>query len=123
MINPSDYLSDIALITLSSIVPFNTSFIQTATLPTAFSSSYPPANTSVVAIGRVNASILLTLTIYQNNMLNLLKGTLAETGSSAQDVLYNVRLTVYDPSYCGSILPQQTKDWNSQICAGNLNSL
>ena len=101
----------------------NASYIQIATLPKASSNSYPSANTSVVAIGRVNASILLTLNIYQNNILNLLKGTLAETGSNVQDVLYNVRLTVYDPSYCGSILPQQTKDWNSQICAGDLNSL
>ena len=46
------------------------------------------------------------------------KGTLNESGSSVQDVLYNVRLTTYDSNYCSTVEVSLTKDWNRQLCAG-----
>lgn len=35
------------------------------------------------------------------------------------NVLKNVLLTLYRPENCSEVLPEDEKDWNSQICAGN----
>jgi len=36
------------------------------------------------------------------------------------DVLNNVKLTVYQTSLCDNVLSTLTKNWNSQMCAGEL---
>ena len=41
---------------------------------------------------------------------------------SASNKLYNVKITVYNSSFCSRVSPNAKKDWNTQICAGlNIN--
>ena len=44
-------------------------------------------------------------------------GMLSEGGLLAS-ILYNVKLTVYNSSFCFNVAPSIETDWNSQICAG-----
>lgn len=41
-------------------------------------------------------------------------------GGSTPDTLQNTKITVYDGSSCSTVSPDTAKDWNSQICAGNI---
>lgn len=36
------------------------------------------------------------------------------------NILNNVKLTIYNPDLCANVGPQVLKNWNSQICAGNI---
>ena len=65
-------------------------------------------------MGEFESSIKINLFI---NSILYLKGTLS-SGGSQPNVLYNVQLDCYPSSYCGNV--PGTKNWESQICAGNL---
>lgn len=43
--------------------------------------------------------------------------------TTSSDTLKNAIVTIYDEKYCGGVIPNFKKDWNKQICAGNLNIL
>ena len=47
-----------------------------------------------------------------------LKGTTYEGATSGSTILQNVNLTIYNPTYCQYVSSSKTKNWNSQICAG-----
>ena len=92
-------MNDIALLILDKDITLNT-FIKTACLP-PLTSFYPPENVNVIASGW---------------------GTLSYQGSTSKK-LQNVMLTNYNSTMCENVLPSITKDWNSQMCAGNKNNL
>lgn len=81
-------------------VSLNTN-IQIACLPSAQSSSYPAVNQPAWTVG-------WGTTINGGGLDNL------------SNVLKNVKITVYQSSFCGNVLPFLTKSWNSQICSGEL---
>lgn len=100
IIKHSDYdsyntLNDIALFKLETEVELNER-IQVACLPTKKSNSYPSSSTA-----------------YATGW-----GTLSSGGSSSS-VLREVDLTVYEERFCYNVASSYTKNWDSQICAGD----
>ncbi len=51
-------------------------------------------------------------------MLKWLKGTTNESQASMNNLLKNVKITVYNSSMCSQVYPEVNKNWNTQICAG-----
>ena len=92
-------LNDIALLKLSKPVVLN-QYVQVACLPTNRSSMYPPLNESVYAIGW---------------------GLTSENDFEISDELRNVKLTNYNGSMCDDVLPLVSKNWTTEICAGEYN--
>ena len=91
-------LNDIGILKLSSEVNLN-SYVQTACLPDPSQSGYPvAANQNGYIVGW---------------------GTLSEGGSSP-DNLQNTKITVYSENSCSNVYPNVVKNWNSQVCAGNI---
>jgi secreted trypsin-like serine protease len=79
-------------------VPLN-QYIQLACLPDPMKRNYPyQTNADVFAMGW---------------------GTTIQ-GGSVSNVLKNVKLTLYDPSKCADVLTEASKNWNTQLCAGEL---
>jgi secreted trypsin-like serine protease len=95
-----NYLNDIAILKLKREVSLNTN-IQIACLPPSQSSSYPAFNQSSWTVGW---------------------GTESEDGGldNLSNVLKNVKLTIYPSSFCENVLSTITKNWNSQICSGEM---
>ena len=89
---------DIAILKLRSEVKLN-SFIQIACLPKVFSNSYPTENSTAYVAGW---------------------GALSNGGSLSNN-LSNIRITVYSSSSCANV--PGTKNWNSQICAGEITGI
>lgn len=87
-------LNDIALIKLSSKAILGKK-VQIACLPNDTISVDP--NTDSIAVGWGTQSF----------------------GGVTSNVLLQVNLTIYDPSICPT-LPNLKKDWNTQLCAGDL---
>jgi len=91
-------LNDIGILKLASPVELS-SFIQVACLPVLKSSSYPSVNRPSYAAGW---------------------GTLS-SGGSAPSILNDVQLTVYSSNKCSNVDTSLAKNWNSQVCAGDLS--
>ena len=49
-----------------------------------------------------------------------MKGVLSEDNEVPFE-LYNVELTVYDPSYCSNVAPSTVTNWDSQLCSGSFS--
>jgi secreted trypsin-like serine protease len=92
------FLNDIGIFKLASPVELS-SFIQVACLPVFKSSSYPSVNRPSYAAGW---------------------GTLS-SGGSAPSSLNDVQLTVYSSNKCLNVETDAIKNWNSQVCAGDLS--
>lgn len=90
-------LNDIAVLKLSSKVTLS-SLIQPACLPDQKSNSYPVPDRASYAAGW---------------------GTLS-SGGSAPSKLNDVQLTIYSSSRCTNVDAGSTKNFDSQICAGDL---
>lgn len=89
-------LNDIALVKLDNEVELNKR-IQLACLPDSSIPVYPvQTNIPVWNVGW---------------------GRLGENSSTIPN-LNNVKMTLYNPIFCGNLAPTVTKDWNRQICAG-----
>ncbi len=91
-------LNDIGILKLEREVVLN-DFIQVACLPVLKSDSYPLAERASVAAGW---------------------GTLFYGGSTPSQ-LYDVQLTVYNSDKCAKVDASMKKNWDSQICAGDLS--
>lgn len=52
------------------------------------------------------------------NSFVTVKGLMAENDSQESNILNNVKLTVYDPSFCKNVFNDTLKQWDSQICCG-----
>jgi secreted trypsin-like serine protease len=91
-------LNDIAILKLSQNVTLN-EYIQIACLPKSQSNTYPGTNIPgwIVGWGTTNY------------------------GGSESNLLRNAKITIYDSSKCNSVLPAISKNWYSQICAGELS--
>ena len=46
---------------------------------------------------------------------------MATFGLAKSDLLNNVKLKVYNSSACSNVYPAMIKNWNTQICAGDIN--
>lgn len=90
-------MNDIAIFKLKEKVELN-DYIQIACLPPSKSGYYPGWNISAYIVGW---------------------GTTSEGGEISYQ-LKNAKITVYDSGSCENVLPSFTKNWNSQICAGEL---
>ena len=88
-------LNDISIIKLSQPAVLS-NYVQLACLPPMMTNNYPVANTKVYAAGW---------------------GTLLSNGP-VSNKLQNVLITAYAGSACSKY---QNTNWNSQICAGELN--
>lgn len=75
--------------------------VQVACLPSPSSKKYPNSNPNI------------------KNVYAVGWGLLNETDKDTPDDLYNVKLNLYDGSYCDNELTFNPKNWDSQICAGN----
>ncbi|CAF1021331.1 unnamed protein product [Brachionus calyciflorus] len=91
-------LNDIAIIKLSRPVEFNR-FIQPACLPNPKINIYP---------------VKENITSYAAGW-----GTLS-SGGDLPETLQNVKLTVYNESFCESVGFGMEKNWTTQICSGEL---
>lgn len=91
-------LNDIAILRLSENVELKRN-IQIACLPPNKSSSYPKHNVDTWAIGW---------------------GLLDENDNYVAESLQNVKFTIYNSSMCSGVSVDAIKDWNKQICAGNI---
>lgn len=95
----NNFLNDIAIYKLKTPVELN-QYVQPACLPNPNSAIVQPTiNANVFASGW---------------------GTLSEYGSSSS-VLYNVQLTNYNPTTCNKVDSSLQKNWNAQICAGQIS--
>ena len=47
-------------------------------------------------------------------------GVTEEENFEPPETLRNVRIKIYDGSKCDLVMPDRKKDWNSQICAGEI---
>lgn len=93
-------LNDIAVLTLSSEVDLNDT-IQLACLPNPKIENFPLGTDQAVwAMGW---------------------GEQENDGKFSSQVLNNVQLTLYDPYDCNLVLPEYEKNWNTQLCAGEMN--
>jgi hypothetical protein len=46
---------------------------------------------------------------------------MATFGITKSDQLNNVKLRVYNSSICANVYPSMIKNWNTQICAGDID--
>jgi secreted trypsin-like serine protease len=90
-------LNDIAILKLKNQVDLN-SKVQIACLPTNKSNSYPGTNVDSIAAGWGNL----------------------EFEGSSPNILNEVDLKIYESSYCSRVLKGLDKNWDSQICAGDM---
>ena len=90
-------MNDIALIELQSKAILN-EYVQLACLPN-LNKTDVENSTSVTAVGWGRTS----------------------SAGSLSDVLRKVNITVYNSSACNDTNNELIKDWNSQLCAGDLN--
>ena len=91
-------MNDILILKLTSTVTLN-EYIQITCLPNS-TAMYPSTSN-------------LEMEAYAAGW-----GTLSYLGQSPQ-LLYNVKLTTYNSSMCSSIYPSMTKNFQSQLCAGD----
>lgn len=71
--------------------------IQVACLPNAKWNQYPQPNVPAWSMGW---------------------GTTSE-GGTTPNLLNNVKLTIYNSSYCSQVVAYDTKNWDTQLCAGD----
>lgn len=90
-------MNDIALLHLTNEVQL-TDKIQVACLPSEQSSDFPKLSYDAYAAGW---------------------GTLSYGGSSSS-LLRDVSLTIYSNNLCSNVAPSYKKDWDSQMCVGDL---
>lgn len=90
-------LNDVALLILNTQVTLD-SYIQIACLPDR-SVSYYPTLTDIAGY------VAGWGDMYNNNTFPY--------------ILQNAKINVYDGSYCQNVYPSLTKNWNTQMCAGN----
>jgi secreted trypsin-like serine protease len=96
--NPNNLLNDIAILKLSEEVTLNER-IQIACLPQQKSQNYPSqTNIDSWVVGF---------------------GTTSSGGSLSND-LKNVKITLYPSTQCSQVYPSVMKNWNLQICAGEI---
>lgn len=100
--NTDNYQNDIALLHLSSAVNFN-SAIQPACIANpsyTYNKGLPPYS--------------------QNNVVAVGWGTTSESSAYLSALLMNVRFNVYDSSTCSNTVSGVAKNWNIQLCAGDV---
>jgi hypothetical protein len=95
-------LNDIAVLTLSSEVDLNDT-IQLACLPNPKIENFPSDTDQPIAVWAMGW------------------GEQENDGKFSSQVLKNVQLTLYDPYDCNLVLPEYEKNWNTQLCAGEIN--
>jgi hypothetical protein len=91
--------SDIGLLKLSTHAVLN-EFVQIACLPNPATAYYP-------SVTNVSGWLNGVGDLYGN-------GTFP-------NVIYNTKLTVFDSTQCGGVFPTVAKDWNAQMCVGDLS--
>ena len=90
-------------------------------MPTSYSTSNPEPNQETWAIGWGHTSeggIRLSLSFYLNWNVST-HFSFCKTGSISNQ-LRNVKMTIYSSSDCNTVYPVAQKNWNAQICAGEL---
>ncbi len=119
--NSNNFLNDIALIILDRDVQLD-DFIQLACLPNRSNTIYPSkVNIDVWAAGNfkyVGKKILQCFFLY----LSYIKKGWGLTSYGAPNgplSLRNVKLTLYAPTACNSVFPNEEKNVDAQICAGH----
>ncbi len=96
--DPTNILNDIAIIQLNEDVELN-EYVQIACLPKSnIYSTY--ANQSSWIIGW---------------------GTTKTYKKASADSLQNAQISILNNSFCNKVIQENTKNWNSQICAGTLD--
>ena len=94
-------LNDIAILELNEAAALSEA-IQIACLPDPkwSATAYPYSNRSAAIIGW---------------------GTTRQSGKSSSNTLKNAIVDILDSSYCNRVAVFDTKNWDSQICAGKLD--
>jgi hypothetical protein len=83
-------------------------YVQISCLPPTKSNSYPGLNIPAFIVGWGSTSD--TESTYLNQGFRFNKS----------DELQNAKITVYNSSACVGVYPDSEKNWNAQICAGEL---